>query len=171
MITLKQSINRNALRFAGAAICLLPFVSAASAATATSNFTTQITLGAACNVNSASNIDFGSHGVLTADVPGTSTIKVQCTNTTTYNIGLDAGGGTGATVADRLMSNGSNTVKYSLYQDSGHATVWGNTITTDTVSSTGTGAEQSFTVYGLVPAQTTPAPGIYNDTVNVTVTF
>jgi spore coat protein U-like protein len=48
---------------------------------------------------------------------------------------------------------------------------WGQTVGTDTVSSTGTGAVQSFTVYGQVPAQSTPAPGAYSDTITVTVTY
>jgi spore coat protein U-like protein len=39
------------------------------------------------------------------------------------------------------------------------------------VSATGNGADQTFTIYGRVPAQTTPAPGTYTDTVTVTVTY
>ena len=34
----------------------------------------------------------------------------------------------------------------------------------------GTGAAQSYTVYGLVP-QATPRPGSYSDTVTATITF
>jgi len=49
--------------------------------------------------------------------------------------------------------------------------VWGNTIGTNTVASTGTGAAQSFTVYGRIPSQTTPAPATYTDTITVTVTY
>jgi spore coat protein U-like protein len=49
--------------------------------------------------------------------------------------------------------------------------VWGITIGTDTVSATGNGAAQTHTVYGRVPAQTTPAPATYSDTVTVTVTY
>jgi spore coat protein U-like protein len=62
-------------------------------------------------------------------------------------------------------------VTYSLYSDSGRATVWGNTVGTNTVAGTGNGASQSYTVYGRAPAQTTPAAGTYTDTVTVTVTY
>ena len=96
--------------------------------------------------------------MLIANVDQTSTLQVQCTNTTPYNIGLDAGTGTGATVAVRKMTGGGNTVNYSLYSDSGRATVWGATIGTNTVAATGNGAAQSYTVYGRIPPQTTPAP-------------
>ena len=120
---------------------------------------------------SASTLNFGSQGVLTANVDQTSTIAVQCTNTTPYNIGLNAGTSSGATVTTRKMVNGAATVSYSLFSDSGRTTNWGNTVGTDTVASTGTGASQNFTVFGRVPAQTTPAPNTYTDTITVTVTF
>jgi spore coat protein U-like protein len=42
---------------------------------------------------------------------------------------------------------------------------------TNTEAGTGTGTTQTITVYGQVPAQTSPAPGSYADVVNVTVTF
>ena len=151
--------------------CLLQLVSASHATTTTSTFTVQATIIASCTINSASTLNFGSIGVLTAAVNQTSTLQVQCTNTTPYNISLDPGTGTGATVAVRKMTSGANTVNYSLYSDSGRATVWGNTVGTDTVAATGSGASQSYTVYGRVTAQTTPAPGTYSDTVTVTVTY
>jgi spore coat protein U-like protein len=145
--------------------------SAVYGATTTSTFQVQITIQANCTIVSAAALNFGTAGVLTANVDQTSTIQVQCTNTTPYNIGLDAGTGTGATVAVRKMTNGANTINYSLYSDSGHTTVWGNTIGTNTVSATGDGAAQSYTVYGRVPPQTTPAPATYTDTITVTVTY
>jgi len=154
-----------------AAACLLLSASGSFATTTTSTFTVQITLAATCVINSTSTLDFGSQGVLTANVDQTSTIQVQCTNTTPYNVGLDAGTGTGATVAVRKLTSGGATVNYTIYSDSGRTTVWGNTVATDTVAATGNGAAQSYTVYGRVPAQTTPAPGTYTDTVTVTVTY
>jgi len=161
------------LRLMGAlaAACLLLSASGSFATTTTSTFTVQITLAATCVINSTSTLDFGTQGVLTANVDQTSTIQVQCTNTTPYNVGLDAGTGTGATVAVRKLTSGGATVNYTIYSDSGRTTVWGNTVATDTVAATGNGAAQSYTVYGRVPAQTTPAPGTYTDTVTVTVTY
>lgn len=163
--------NRLRLKGAVATACLLPFASISLAATVTSNFASQITLVASCSINSAATLDFGTQGVLSANVDQTSTIAVQCTPTTPYNIGLDAGTGSGATVATRKMTSGGNTVSYTLYSDSGRTTVWGNTVGTDTVAATGNGAGQNYTVYGRVAAQATPAPGSYSDTITVTVTY
>jgi spore coat protein U-like protein len=151
--------------------CLLHSVSSPLAATATSTFTVQVTLTASCTVNSAATLNFGSQGILTANVDQTSTLQIQCTTSTPYNVGLDAGTGSGATTAVRKMTSGGSTVNYTLYSDTGRTTVWGNTVGTDTVAATGNGAAQSYTVYGRVPAQTTPAPGTYTDTITVTVTY
>jgi spore coat protein U domain-containing protein, fimbrial subunit CupE1/2/3/6 len=71
----------------------------------------------------------------------------------------------------RKMTSGGANVTYSLYTDTGRTTVWGNTVGTDTVAATGNGASQSYTVFGRVPSQSTPAPGTYTDTITVTVTY
>jgi spore coat protein U-like protein len=159
--------------FKSAGIALLICVSAghAYATTTTSTFSVQLTITASCTINSASTLNFGSKGVLTAAVNATSTIGVQCTNTTPYNIGLNAGTTSGATVTTRQMTSGGATVNYALYSDSGRTTNWGQTVGTDTVAGTGNGANQTYTVYGSVPAQTTPAAGTYSDTITVTVTY
>src|SRR5262245_10622185 len=140
-------------------------------ATATTTFQVQLTITAQCIINSASTLNFGSQGLLLANVDQTSTLQVQCTDTTPYNIGLNAGTGSGATVNVRKLTNGGSTINYSLYTDAARTTVWGNTIGTDTVAGTGDGSSQAFTIYGRTPAQTTPVPGAYADTITVTVTY
>ena len=154
-----------------AAIIGLLGATVAFAASTTTTFTSQVTLAATCTINSASALNFGNQGILAGNVDQTSTMQVTCTNTTPYNIGLDAGTGAGATTAARKMTSGGATVSYSLYSDSAHSTVWGNTIGTDAVAGTGNGTGQNYTVYGRVPPQTTPAPGTYTDTITVTVTY
>src|SRR5262245_3118918 len=163
--------SRPGYRAALAACFLVPCGGASFAATATSTFQVQVAITATCTINSASTLNFGTQGVLSANVDQTSTIQVTCTNTTPYNIGLDAGTGSGATVAVRKLTSSGNTVNYTLYSDTGRTTVWGNTVSTDTVAGTGNGSAQSYTVYGRIPTQTTPAPGNYADTITVTVTY
>jgi spore coat protein U-like protein len=143
----------------------------AEAATATGSFTVQVTIAATCVVTSASNLDFGTQGVLVANVDQTSTINVTCTNTTPYNIGLDKGVN-GASVTTRQMkSAGPALINYSLFSDAGRTVNWGNTVGTDTVAATGTGSAQPFTVFGRIPPQVSPLPALYTDTITVTVTF
>lgn len=141
------------------------------AATATDTFQVTATAIDQCQV-SASDLAFGNYDPLSASATeGSTTLTVTCTLSTTYDIGLDAGTGSGATVSDRKMTSGADTLNYGLYQDAAYTTVWGNTPGTDTVADTGTGAGQDFTVYGKIPAQQNVPPGSYADTVTVTVTF
>src|SRR5229473_286871 len=113
------------------AVGLALTTSAAYAASTTSTFQVQATIQAQCVINSASTLDFGTQGVLASNVDQTSTVAVQCTNTTPYNIGLDAGTGTGATVATRKLASGGASINYSLYTDTARSSVWGNTIGTN----------------------------------------
>jgi spore coat protein U-like protein len=108
---------------------------------------------------------------LAAAINQTTTLSVTCSNTTPYNVGLDAGNASGSTVAARLLANGAATVGFQMYSDSGRSTVWGNTIGTNTVSGTGTGSAQTLTVYGQVPAQATPTANTYTSTVTASITF
>jgi spore coat protein U-like protein len=128
------------------------------------------TVVSSCNV-SATTLNFGSAGVLTSNVNATSILTATCTSATAYNIGLNAGTGSGATVTTRKMTSGGATITYSLYSNSARTTNWGNTVGTDTVSGTGSGLGQSYTVFGQVPSQTTPAPATYADTIVATVTY
>jgi spore coat protein U-like protein len=131
--------------------------------------TAQVT--AQCTV-SALTLDFGTPtGVLTAAIPSTSTISVQCAPGITYNVGLDGGLNSSNNINARKMVLGTNSVAYQLYRDSSRTQVWGNTVGTDTVAGVGNGNPQNLTVYGQVPAQPTPPAGTYQDTVVVSVTY
>jgi spore coat protein U-like protein len=171
MMSVTSFVGRCTFKIAAAALLLLPFAGALHAATATSTFSVQMTVTSSCVINSTATLNFGSQGVLVANVNGTSALAVQCTNTTPYNIGLDQGQGSGATVAARKMSSGANTITYTLYSDTNRTVLWGNTVGTNTMAGIGNGASQSYTIYGQVPPQNTPTPAVYTDTVTVTVTY
>ena len=155
------------------ALGVAPFARHAGALTATSNFQVRITIQESCIVvGTPSPLDFGNQNVLTANVDATTTLTVQCTTSTPYTIGLNAGTGAGATLAVRKMTGpGSATVDYSLYQDSPRTVLWGDVIGTNTQAGTGNGSPQAYTVYGRVPPQPTPASGLYTDSITVTVTY
>ena len=146
------------------------FAAAQSAAAATATGSMNVTSTIVANCTVATNpLAFGNYS--SAVVNATTTVGVTCTNTTPYNVGLDAGQSSGATVSTRKMTNGAQTLAYALYQDSGHSTNWGNTSGTDTVAGTGNGASQSLTIYGQIPASQASAPGSYSDTITVTVYY
>lgn len=144
----------------------------AAAASTTTTFAVNSTVNAACAVL-ASSLSFGLYDPASSTATsGTTNLTVTCTNGTTYTVGLDEGVGSGATVAQRKMSAGTATdMNYSLYTDAAHTSVWGETIGTNTVAGTGSGGAQSLTIYGMIPAQQTVQPGVFADTITVTLTY
>jgi len=110
--------------------------------------------------------------VLASALTASGSISAQCTNGDAFQIALN--GGSSGNVAARTMqrSGGGGSVGYQLYQDSGLTTPWGDgTGGTSMATGTGSGFAQALTVYGRVPAQATPAPGNYSDTITATISF
>lgn len=156
----------------GAAIAFQAPANIVQAATATTSFLVTATVLKFCTVV-ATPMAFGNYTSST-DAISTSTITVTCTNGTTYDIGLDAGGASGATVTTRQMSGTTVTaarLNYFLYSDSSRTVNWGNTVGTDTVHLTAGATPIISTVYGRVPSGQFVAPDAYQDTINVTVTY
>lgn len=172
---ISKSLSRVALvaAFGAAMLPLLSGAAVYSNGSKTATFDVTLKIIADCTI-AANPLDFGqSQGVLASNVNVNTTLSVTCTNTTPYNIGLNAGTGSGSTTAARLMSGtGANTstIAYSLFQAAG-TTNWGNVQGTDTKSGTGNGTAQTLTVYGQIPAQNTPQPDTYKSTITATVYF
>jgi len=145
----------------------------AQSQTVTTTFRVSARVEAVCSVT-ATDLDFGVYSSQNASPqPGTTILQATCTPGTTYNIGLNAGTSSGATINQRKMSGtpASNQLNYQLYSDSSHTTIWGNTSGTDTVTGSGTGLTVPHTVYGQIPgAQNVPA-GNYADTITVSIFY
>ena len=172
MIYIFKQSNRvfTYLRAIAAIIGILVPSNASVAATVTSTFQVSITVTTACTI-SVTNLAFGVYNL--AQLNGTSTITVTCTNGTTYTVGLDGGTSAGPTnVTARKMINAGATasLSYALYSDSGRTINWGNS-SGSWVSGTGTGATQTYTVYGRIPANQNTLIGNYSDTITATISF
>lgn len=138
--------------------------------TASASFTSTATVVSSCNV-SATNINFGTVGLLTATTDAQGTLTVQCSATLPYTVGLD-GGLSGATdPTQRKMAFGGAYVIYGLYRDAARSLPWGSTAGVNTAAGTGSGLPQSLTVYGRIAPQTTPMPGTFTDTIVVTISY
>jgi spore coat protein U-like protein len=137
--------------------------------TATAQFSVTATIVKGCST-SATNLAFGNYTGAVNN--STSTVSVNCTSGTAYTVGLSAGLATGATVINRSMTGpASALLHYSLYSNSGRSINWGNTSGTNWVTGTGSGAVQSLTVYGQIPAGQHSTPGAYTDTITVSVSY
>lgn len=160
----------------GAAL-LLAAAAGAAAATISSTIMVSVTLASSCTV-SASPLSFGTYQPGQGNASASTTLAVRCTRGAPFSVALNAGIG-GGTVTQRLMSMGASRLQYNLYTTAAHTTVWGDgTQSTATVSGVGrglmNGAQITHTVYGQVPdtaANVDLAPGLYTDTITVTVSY
>jgi spore coat protein U-like protein len=154
------------LSAAALAIVALGLVSApAQAGTATTTFAVTATVQATCSVT-ATAMAFGTY-IPTAASANTSTISVTCTNGTPATFLLSAGSGTGATVTNRLLQNGTTMLPYGLFSNAAHSTNFGTTPTTVN----GTGSAVVTTVYGQILSAQYVTPGSYTDSITATVTY
>ena len=165
-----SSRNRITLAAGGlAALCVL-IPGSSFASTTTSTFQVTATSQATCSITSTTPLAFGNY--TGSAVSSSTTVQVTCTSTTPYDLGINAGTTSGATITNRMMTGpASATVNYAVYRDAGHTLNWGTTVGTDTVAGTGNGSAQPITVYGFMASGQTMAAGSYTDTLTATVTY
>lgn len=118
-----------------------------------------------CTV-AATALTFPTTGVLSRVVTAQSGINLTCTSQTPYALRLDAGRNADASGGRRMRGPSGGFITYGLFRDAALSSSWDSG-----VQASGTGLVQALAVHGRVPAQTTPAPGLYSDTVVVTVTY
>jgi len=151
---------------------LLALAGAAQAAIVQDTFEVTATVVASCSVT-ATDMSFGNFDG-SADLTATSTIDVTCTNDHAYQIALNAGSAAGSSIANRLLSNGTDTLAYNLYSDAALSQIWGDT-GADDVDGAGAGLATpvSHTVHGELPAagNENASTGLYSSTITVTVTY
>lgn len=134
------------------------------------SFNVRATIANDCLI-SADKLDFGTNSVLNGVRRASSSLSVQCTANSPYQIAFN--GGQNGTVAARKMKNPvtAETVSYAL-STTMDGPAWGDgTLGSAVYGGVGTGGVQSVPVYGAVPAQRTPSPGSYRDTVTATLYF
>jgi len=162
-----------------AALAIVPCSPAHAQIQATGELEVLLQVNAACEVSGSQTggigtalLDFGSADLLLEAIEadtGTSGIhafEVLCNPGVGFTV--EFGSGENATqIDDRAMRlvSGDDLVRYQLYTDAGRGTVL------DTVSGVGTGSPQAIQVFGRVPKQAAPRPGLYRDVVVITVTF
>ncbi|MFV9935908.1 MAG: spore coat U domain-containing protein [Rickettsia endosymbiont of Haemaphysalis japonica] len=111
--------------------------------------------------------------VPTVDALQTNTIIIKCTLGTNYTVSFNAGTAPAATTSTRKMTSLVNTTSYlpyNLYSNAGRTQHWGNQ-SSDWVIGTGTGLDQTLTIYGKIPQGANVPSDTYNDTITVTVAY
>ena len=154
-----------------AAITGFAIAGAAQAQTATGNLTVSASVPESCSVNSPT-LSFGSITDLSVATNATATLNVTCTFGLAYTVGLDNGANYASST--RNMIDSGHLLAYELHRTSAAGPNWGDAVVGDRESGTGNGGSaDSFTIYGVVPAQINSgwAGTAYTDTVGITVYF
>lgn len=145
--------------------------SAATAATQSLAVTSQFVVASSCSTSTTANMDFGAlpATLSVAQADATGTISITCTIGAPYTLG-GSGGANGSGSQNRLYHNNGGTatyLNYNVYWDSNRT----QARATSTLSATGTGAAQTVTIYGRIPAQTATSAGAYSDTFTLSITY
>lgn len=139
----------------------------AQTTTATGTGTVAVGVAGRCLLDAPFAIAFGSYDVFTnetADLDAADSVTYRCTKgVTTHKVFLSANSGT--------MSNGTDTLAFNLYSDSGRATAFPTTSATGVVGTGTLGVQGGLTVpvYGRVPMNQDVSSGSYTGDVTVTV--
>lgn len=119
-----------------------------------------------CQITGTQGLSFGAgRATTTQTVDAIGGITVQC-YWGSFTVAL--GDGQHASAGQRRVSNGTDTLAYDIYTTASRTIPWQGATT---VTATSNGAPTSLSLYGRMPAQPTPSPGHYTDTVIASVTF
>jgi len=168
-----MQFNKSLMTAALLAVSSLAVVSANAATATPATFDVKLEVLAMCNITAgaASDIDLGTVNDGSVKT-GNNTIAVACSSGTPYNVGLTSS--TSKTDGTGTLTGPGTAIGYVLTQTAGAAgTPWGDTVGTNTLAATGNGvtAANTHTVYATTTTSTDVAPGTYDDTVTVNVTY
>lgn len=141
--------------------------------TATAGMLVRIEITANCIV-SASDLNFGVYtSNSSTPAQGQSTIQLVCSPGAHVEVSLDPGTGPGRNTKRRRMEQdqGTDRLDYDLFQDPARTVHWGDKLGEDTQEVVTTGAAQTLTVYGVIPAGQRARDGSYSDTITIHLHF
>jgi spore coat protein U-like protein len=135
----------------------------AMAATDTSNLTSTAVVPAICNIQSVTNLDFGTYDPTsgTDDDDGVGDVVFRCTKNTAYDVYI-----TGA----RTMTDSVDTLNFEMYTDSGRTSAWASA-SPGVQNTAADNTDITLDIYGRITALQDVEAGTYNGTVVVTVEY
>lgn len=100
-------------------------------------------------------------------------IEVFCEAPVPYQVSMDAGLNANGDIRDRRMQGPTvSTLRYNLYLDAAASQLWGDGSAGTEIFSGLAGAEaQVIPLHGRVPPGQMPEPGVYSDSVIVTISW
>lgn len=141
-------------------------------------FNVDATVPGRCTIT-ATNLDFSPGGMpllstSTGNLTSTSTIALECSRRTAWQVGLnDGANGLAADRVSRQVCNAAGAcIRYQLDRAPVHGGGrWGDTEGSDTVDGSSNGTAQTLIVHGAIADQPLTQAGLYSDTITVTLTY
>ena len=125
---------------------------------------------ASCTI-SATPISFGVYNVFSpSDLVSTGSISFSCTGFS-WTMSVYLSKGSGSSNNPRQLVSGSNRINYNLYMDASHTQIWGDPNPNSYSRTWAFNANDTLTVYGLIPAGQDVRVGSYTDLVVATINF
>ena len=130
---------------------------------------------AACTL-STTGVSFGAYDQGSAPTDGVGTVEAAC-HPSEKGPTISFSTGSSGNFTTRRLTAGSLRLNYNLYTNAARNMVWGNggggSATVTMTTSSVTAGTRTFTraIYGRIPAGQKPDPGVYTDTIVMTVTF
>lgn len=129
-----------------------------------------VTIVASCRFTmDDATLSFGNVAQDAGSATAQTNLGVRCSANQPYAISFDYG--QHAEGDQRRMSDGSNGVAYQLYADASYRKPVGPQGSAGEMRGMGNGNEQIVPVYGKLELTGDTPPGVYNDTVRMTVTW
>jgi spore coat protein U-like protein len=134
--------------------------------------------GQQCQVQ-AQPLQFGDYEAGTpVPLDSAGIVTVRCAGQPAGPFVVKLGSGTSGDPGQRTMQAGAETLSYNLFVDASRTRVWGDgtrgseaVVVESEGGPRGRPRETELPVFGRIPAGQDPVPGIYADTVIVTVEF
>ncbi|MFX4314565.1 spore coat protein, partial [Enterobacter sp. 63] len=101
----------------------------------------------------------------------TATLTARCPAKTAFSLGLSTGAHASGNQR-QVCNNAGQCLRYGLWQDASATQSWGDHSSGNTMNvSNEQGGTQSYSIYGVVPAQPLTGTGEFSDDVVVTLTY
>lgn len=133
----------------------------------------EATLADGCFIQRVSPLNFGTISSTTTltSTRSTATLSARCPAGTAFTLGMSSGNHASGNQRQVCNSEGK-CLRYGLWQDASASQRWGDQSSGDALHVANTdGGTQSYTLYGIVPAQPLTGTGEFSDDVIVTLTY
>jgi spore coat protein U-like protein len=166
-------MRRKTMKLLAVSAALVGGVQSGFAGELTTTMTVQVNVIDACTSLFSGFLDFGTVPAATGQTVNQFTsIEVQCTNGTPFQVGMDNGqSASGERRMQSFSDPGLPELPYDIFRDSAATQRWGAVSTPDAFVGTGNGTSQTILVFGQVVVSPGTTPSSYNDSVTITLSF